>query len=392
MTSEEPKKDLTETVAKHYNELQEGGLEERGQSRIFYQRNFNNWIKSMEIADIVAKVRRQNGSKTKLTVLDLCAGKGGDILKWKKAEIDHLVCADIAEVSVKQCEVRYKEMIERSKGERNPTPPFTAEFITADCTKQRLKDLYKNSDIKFDIVSCQFSFHYGFESLSQAEMMLQNACECLKPGGFFIGTTLDSYEIVKRLRSSEGNLFGNEVYRITFESNDIQNIPLFGAKYDFHLEGVVSCPEFLVYFPLLEKMAEAYNMKLLFRTPFSEFYKEHVLTREGRGLIGRMSALEAYPAEADVGLMSKDEVSYEHAKQFLEKLKERNEAERGSRKEMKVGTLSQPEWQASTVYLVFGFQRTPDGAVSDESRKRKSERPIDEITEKVAKKDDVTSD
>ena len=40
---------LAETVAKHYNELKEGGLEERTKSRIFYQRNFNNWIKSMLI-------------------------------------------------------------------------------------------------------------------------------------------------------------------------------------------------------------------------------------------------------------------------------------------------------------------------------------------------------
>nr|CAD7413197.1 unnamed protein product [Timema poppensis] len=36
-------------VAEHYNTLQEKGLEERSKSRIFYLRNFNNWIKSMLI-------------------------------------------------------------------------------------------------------------------------------------------------------------------------------------------------------------------------------------------------------------------------------------------------------------------------------------------------------
>ena len=41
------------------------------------------------------------------------------------------------------------------------------------------------------------------------------------------------------------------MYRVTFEKKD--DYPLFGCKYDFHLEGVVDCPEFLVYFPLLEK-------------------------------------------------------------------------------------------------------------------------------------------
>ena len=41
---------------------------------------------------------------------------------------------------------------------------------------------------------------------------------------------------------------------------DEANIPLFGAKYDFHLEGVVDCPEFLVHFPTLEKLAKQYDL------------------------------------------------------------------------------------------------------------------------------------
>ena len=51
--------------------------------------------------------------------------------------------------------------------------------------------------------------------------------------------------------------FGNEVYEISFDTESKQNIPLFGAKYHFKLEGVVDCPEFIVYFPLLEKYVTA---------------------------------------------------------------------------------------------------------------------------------------
>ena len=50
--------------------------------------------------------------------------------------------------------------------------------------------------MQFDVCSCQFSFHYCFESLPQAECMLQNAVENLKLGGYFIGTTPNSYELV----------------------------------------------------------------------------------------------------------------------------------------------------------------------------------------------------
>jgi mRNA (guanine-N7-)-methyltransferase len=50
--------------------------------------------------------------------------------------------------------------------------------------------------MELDLVSCQFSFHYCFESLPQAETMLLNAAECLRPGGYFIGTIPDAYEIM----------------------------------------------------------------------------------------------------------------------------------------------------------------------------------------------------
>ena len=49
----------------------------------------------------------------------------------------------------------------------------------------------------------------------------------------------------------EGDSFGNSVFNIKPVSKE--DFPLFGAKYDFHLEGVVDCPEFLVHLPTMEK-------------------------------------------------------------------------------------------------------------------------------------------
>lgn len=367
--SQSTEADLTGTVAKHYNERQEVGLSERTKSRIFYLRNFNNWIKSMAINDVLMQVKVNKRGSGPITVLDLCSGKGGDLLKWKKGEIDYLVCADIAATSVEQCEARYKEMLERAKHERGLHKTFQAEFITADCSKQRLKELYKDEGIQFDLVSCQFSFHYSFESLEQAEMMLQNACECLKPGGYFVGTMPNACELVKRLRAADGMSFSNEVYEISFDTEDKQHIPLFGAKYHFKLEGVVDCPEFVVYFPLLEKMAEKYNMKLLFKAPFADYFQQKIHNSENRGLIGRMQGLEPYPPDDDVELSSSDASSYRHIKQCFDEMQERrdcdSEAGNRGRKQLKLGTLSQPEWEAATVYLVFAFQHCPDGKTTN---------------------------
>src|SRR5687767_9226277 len=91
---------------------------------------------------------------------------------------------------------------------------FSAQFIAADCTRENLKSKYDKPNIGFDLVSIQFSFHYCFESLTQAECMIRNASESLKIGGFFIGTIPDSNEIIKRLRKSGGNSFGNSIYSV----------------------------------------------------------------------------------------------------------------------------------------------------------------------------------
>lgn len=90
--------DLSQTVASHYNKIEAGSIEERVKSRIFYLRNFNNWIKSILINDALYLMKRQGFVARDMKVLDLASGKGGDQLKWKKADVKHVVFADIAEV------------------------------------------------------------------------------------------------------------------------------------------------------------------------------------------------------------------------------------------------------------------------------------------------------
>uniref|UniRef100_A0A3B5A6L1 mRNA (guanine-N(7))-methyltransferase n=1 Tax=Stegastes partitus TaxID=144197 RepID=A0A3B5A6L1_9TELE len=121
---------LSQIVATHYNRLQEVGLAARSQSRIFFMRNFNNWLKSVLIGEILEQVREAGPQQ--VSVLDLGCGKGGDLLKWRRGGINHLVCADIAGVSVEQCQSRYDDMKRKSHANERI---FSAEFITADCSK-----------------------------------------------------------------------------------------------------------------------------------------------------------------------------------------------------------------------------------------------------------------
>ncbi|KAH8375728.1 hypothetical protein KR093_003144 [Drosophila rubida] len=329
----------THVVAHHYNELKEAGRKERHKSKIYFMRNFNNWIKSQLINEYMALIKQQKRIGDALRVLDMCCGKGGDLLKWDKAAISHLICTDIAEVSVEQCKRRYDDIAQRANKSKFGNK-FTAEFFACDSTMVRLRERYKDASLQLNLVSCQFAFHYCFESLVQADCMMRNAAECLQPGGFFIATMPDAYEIIRRLKAAgpDARSFGNDVYNIEFEG-DVDSLPLFGAKYQFHLEGVVDCPEFLVHFPTLVKLGRKYGLQLVRRSTFAEYYKETL--PQGRQLLQRMYGLESVQPQR----CANDE-QFAHVRKTV-----------GTQRGRPVGTLSKSEWEATTLYLVCAFKK-----------------------------------
>lgn len=113
--------------------------------------------------------------------------------------------------------------------------------------------------------------------------MLRNASECLKVGGYFIGTIPDANQIISRQKAAKAHTFGNEIYSINFlnKMEDPSNLPIFGAKYNFVLDGVVDCPEFLVHFPALVKLAKKYSLKLVAKERFEDYYENNI----GLGLL-----------------------------------------------------------------------------------------------------------
>nr|AEE62767.1 unknown [Dendroctonus ponderosae] len=339
-----------EVVATHYNLIEEKGLQERSKSRVIHLRNFHNWIKSMLINEYLTKIRdSKKQHNPPIRVHDMCCGKGGDLSKWRIGNISHLICSDIAEMALEDCKNRYASYVkQRSRNDRGwgSNNIFSMEVVHGDGGKVRYREKFKDPSIKLDLVSCQFAFHYSFESLPQANCWFKNVSECLQAGGYFIGTMVDSNEIIARYRKSETDSFGNNVFEVRELNFDAAKPPLFGGKYNFELFGIINCPEFLVHFPTFEKLGKKYGLKLVKKEKFWNFFER--MKDEGKQLLTNMGALESYPPTEGKTLVGNDGDDYTHAKEFL---KNQN-GDDGC-----CGTLSKSEWEASSLYLTFAFQK-----------------------------------
>jgi mRNA (guanine-N7-)-methyltransferase len=266
---------VKDVVSQHYSARPNLNREQRNESQIIHLRSFNNWVKAVLIHEYC---------RPGFTVLDYSGGKGGDLQKWSKGRIAYLVLSDIAEGSVRHAIQRYNEL-------NYGRPPFPAKFICSDGCNPNLAQAISELNVQFDLVSCQFSLHYSFETEARARHYIGNLSKCLKPGGYFVGTIPNANWIVKKLRSVEGLSFGNDVYEIKFEQRE--SFPKFGAKYTFFLQDAVDAvPEFLVNKHVLQEICAEFDLELVRWEPFHDFYQTSVKAQENIELLSRMRVFD----------------------------------------------------------------------------------------------------
>ena len=236
----------SDVVAAHYDTLVP---KDRSESSILAIRNFNNWVKAVLIS-----LHANPGD----AVLDLGSGRGGDLGKWCQRKIRLLTSVDVSAKSLEDAKVRLASM---------PWCKFTAEWIHANAytTPLVLNHVY-------DVVSCQFSLHYAFDTEEHARTAISNVASHLKSGGVFIATVPDATELRRRAMSSLE--FGNPYYAVKFEDADLDR--QFGAKYTFTLsDSVVQCPEYLVDTDVLTRIAEEHGLVVETIAPFTEFARNN---------------------------------------------------------------------------------------------------------------------
>ena len=295
-------------VADHYNSRQNLDRHERRESPIFNLKGFNNWVKSVLIA-----LHATPGMR----VLDLAGGKGGDLAKWRKADISHLVLADVAHVSVQHALERYV----------SSAPPFPALFVATDCFATRFLE-QMDPAIRFDLVSCQFAFHYAFETEQRLRTALSNLTNRLEPGGYFLGTIPNALRLVRLIRSVPGNTWSNSICKLEFDpSMDKDCFPEFGARYSFTLaDAVDSVPEYLVHPAVFERVAAEYGLELVLRKELPDWKRDYCKDPRFEDLL----------------------------------------------RIMRVNRLSPDEWQAASLYVVFCFRKT--GVASEKPKEKQQQR------------------
>ena len=177
-------------------------------------------------------------------VLDFACGKGGDLTKYRKAEVGSYVGVDIA------LESERRDAVERYNGGDYPFPRVSSRAIAAH------GDLTTVFEPRaFDVVSCQFAVHYSWSTEERARRTASatpRPSSFSRPGGHFIGTTVDANVLVRKLRAADGVAFGNAIVEVRFaDAHRKKLFPTrdgpFGLRYAFTLQDAVTdCDEWLV--------------------------------------------------------------------------------------------------------------------------------------------------
>lgn len=230
-------------------------------------RNFHNNIKRKLIYDA-----RRNG----ITLLDVSGGKGGDLDKWQKAGISHVLCADYSYDNLfnekDSATVRYMKM----KGVKPKIDFIQADsrkmYETGDAgmretDKRALVNFYNTHHLYyFDIVCCMFSIHYFMEDVLTFHTFINNVSNNLKKGGKFIITALDGQRVFDVLKNTNPwvKRKGDQVFvSITkkYTSTKLENFGQTISVYNINIGGD-AIDEYLVNTAVVKDVCLAFGLEL----------------------------------------------------------------------------------------------------------------------------------
>lgn len=249
-------------------------------------RSLNNWIKARQYALHV--VRGDN-------VLDVCAGKGGDLHKMHASGVAAAVLVDSSRPSLDEARRRltdtrslnaFRTHVRCVVGDAF-SPAFwrsgavdralRSAIAGHDDASGRVRVRARTSDLRFGAITCQFALHYAFSSETCVRSLLESIHRRLRSRGIFFGIVANGDRIVDRIEREGGpeRIVRRPLFVID-ASEDSTN-----TSYRFTMidHSVVDVREYVVHERELRRMAAAENFECVYYVPLPDFTRS-LLRRE----------------------------------------------------------------------------------------------------------------
>lgn len=247
---------LDQEAVDHYNKFKRN-RETRHVSNIFHLRSFNNFVKA-ELMDHCIFLIKSNPTFTKLVtnqrgvnILDLACGKGGDFFKWlyNSYGINRYVGVDIAINSLKdfvEDRLLPRKEIERMKVYKLICMDLNRDSFVSSLLPTHLWNTRNHSsewkespgeiplspEDNFDLISCQFAWHYMFESEATVHHMLSELSRHMHDQSLFLITTMDSQVLINYLAQAKHGLVTHEYSQSNNPFHGVETIPGFSSTSD----------------------------------------------------------------------------------------------------------------------------------------------------------------
>ena len=191
-------------------------------------------------------------------VLDVGCGAGGDLGKWKTAQ-----------VKVDMCDPSLSSLSEAQR--RAESLQFPCLFEHGD-----IRSCYTHNVSYYDVICYNFSLHYIFETSSLFHTSLQSIKNKVKSGGKLIGIIPDSERIIiyTPWKDTQSNSFITRKSDVSGYGNFGEKIYVFLGDTPFYADGPK--PEPIGYKDTLIQGLNDIGFKLHLWEPISQFYSQFI--------------------------------------------------------------------------------------------------------------------
>ena len=234
-------------------------------------RKFHNFIKLSLLETYRSK-----------TLLDIAVGRGGDLYKWKKTGFKTVIGFDPHEPSIHEAKKRFLELLKT-----NTWLPFT-KYLTLDVLDKNINTKVENTEKQvrglhegmYDVVSCQFAFHYFTGTDANLHHVLSFISSKLKNNGIFIATTTDGDLVSNILNKGD---FVTDIFQLKkIDVNSYTfNINTGKSESNTYFDVTGESREYFVFKSILVQTAKIYKLELVNTRSFYDWYKlyNHPMTQ-----------------------------------------------------------------------------------------------------------------